>query len=81
MLTRKIQVTVKFMPVHIPTPEEKTDPILFAKVGVSWFVVFFLLHIFETQGSAKGDGFGAGGSSDGRAEGRVCKGAEKRKVT
>jgi len=24
-------VTVKFMPVHIPTPEEKTDPILFAK--------------------------------------------------
>ena len=72
---------MKFMPVHIPTPEEKTDPILFAKVGVSWFVVFFFFIFFKTQGSAKGDGFGAGGSSNRRAEGRVCKGAEKRKVT
>ena len=29
------QVTVKFMPVHIPTPEEKADPILFAQVMFS----------------------------------------------
>ena len=35
MLQHKIQVTVNFMPVHIPTPEEETDPIVFAKVGVS----------------------------------------------
>ena len=60
---------MKFMPVHIPTPEEKTDPILFAKVGVPSSLYF---HIFETQGSAKGDGFGAGGSSDGCPEGGVC---------
>ena len=31
--SRQFQVTVKFMPVHIPTPEEETDPILFAKVS------------------------------------------------
>ena len=37
---------MKFMPVHIPTPEEKTHPILFAKVGVSWFVVFFSSSYF-----------------------------------
>jgi hypothetical protein len=24
-------VTVNFLPVHIPTPEEETDPIVFAK--------------------------------------------------
>ena len=30
--SHQIQVTVKFMPVHTPTPEEETDPILFAKV-------------------------------------------------
>ena len=80
MLTRKIQVTVKFMPVHIPTPEEETDPILFAKVG-GFPVDYLFFFTFETLGSAKGDGFGAWASSDGCAEARVYEGAEKRKVT
>ena len=78
--SHQIQVTVKFMPVHTPTPEEETDPILFAKVlslpeNHLWLNLFFL-----KLGSAKGDGFGAGGSSNRCPEGGVCQRVEERKV-
>ena len=47
------QVTVKFLPVHKPTLEEKADPILYAKVQPFSWSVFWNILLVSRQSKKK----------------------------
>ena len=79
-VTEPPQVTVKFLPVHKPTLEEKADPILYAKVRpFSCGLYFETSYLFP--GGPRENGLGLGDFGHRCSKGRVCERTKKAKMT
>ena len=79
-VTEPPQVTVKFLPVHKPTLEEKADPILYAKVRpFSCGLYFETPYLFP--GGPRENGLGLGDFGHRCSKGRVCERTKKAKMT
>ena len=79
-VTEPPQVTVKFLPVHKPTIEEKADPILYAKVRpFSCGLYFETPYLFP--GGPRENGLGLGDFGHRCSKGRVCERTKKAKMT